>query len=198
MTKFGLLVAGIFLAGGAVGCNNHQVTSDDKERAAQEKLQAEAFAQTGTPNIKNFRERRILKDIYEMRDSETLLTYTYLQNTIPYVIPGVTARGGSLVFLGDTIGFGIPAATQFSNPHKLATARLKTGYSDNPAHWHQVSGSLPQAEPNALFSPGSAEGTWIMMINTATKKAEPQYVEPRVLVFTFKWPFDGDVAKKAP
>jgi hypothetical protein len=44
---------------------------------------------------------------------------------------------------------------------------------------------LPQADPNGLFSPASAEGTWVMCLNPKTKKAEPQYIEPRVITTTF-------------
>ncbi len=169
----------------ASGCSP-KLTADDKERESQETLQAEAFAQTGRPNIKNFRERKLLKDIYEMRDSETLLTYTYVHNQMPVIVPGFTAKGGSLTFWGETIGYGIPYSTQYSNPQKFSRALLTDGGGVKTS----VSGTLAQAEPNALFMPASADGTWVMMVNPITKKAEPQYIEPRIAVFTFKLELD--------
>lgn len=46
-----------------------------------------------------------------------------------------------------------------------------------------------QADPNGLFSPTSADGTWILMADpnggTAVK---PVYVEPRIIVSPFKLP----------
>lgn len=164
-----------------IGCGNRTSTADDKERSNQERIQAEAFAQTGTPNIKNFRERCILKDIYEMRDSESLVTYTYIHNMMPVIVHGVTSKSGSLTFLGDTIGFGIPYATQYSNPQKFA---------QYPTLVDKRYGTLPQSEPNSLFMPSSADGTWVMMLNPISKKAEPQYIEPRIAVFTFRLPID--------
>lgn len=136
--------------------------SDRTMRDTQEKLLLEANAQVGLPAVKNFREKKILKDIYELRDQEGLVTYTYLWNEL----------NGKLIFLGETIGYGIPYSTQFSNPEKVV-------YSGSSI-------TLPQAEPNGLFSPASAEGTWILMRDPVSKKTLPVYVEPRIIVSPFK------------
>ena len=53
-------------------------SSDRIQQAQQETILAEATSQVGMPAIKNFRERRLLKDIIEKRDQEGLVTYTYL------------------------------------------------------------------------------------------------------------------------
>ena len=144
------------------GC---EPSSDEIQQDQQEKLLKEGTAQIGMPSIKNFRERKILKDILELRDQEGLITYTYI----------VAENTGKLVFLGETIGYGFPAATQFTNPMKIERNN-GNGY-----------GVLPQADPNGLFSPSSAEGTWVMMLNPETHKATPVYIEPRIVVSPFKF-----------
>ncbi|MEK9151293.1 MAG: hypothetical protein AAB547_01535 [Patescibacteria group bacterium] len=137
-------------------------TSDDTQRAQQEKMLQEGTAQVGMPAIKNFRERKLLKDILELRDQQGLVTYTYVWNEMQ----------GKLVFFCDSIGYGIPYATQFTNPQKVEN--------------YNRSITLPQADPNGLFSPASAEGTWVMCKNPNGKEVRPIYVEPRIIVSPFK------------
>ena len=137
-------------------------SADDKQRVQQEQILQEGTAQTGMPAIKNFRERKLLKQIIEMRDQDGLVTYTY-------TVPETTGRP---VFLCNSIGYGLPAATQYTNPEKYVGT---TG------------ASLPQADPNGLFSPSSAEGTWVMCTDpNGSGKTRPVYVEPRVIVSPFK------------
>lgn len=158
-------------------------TSDSRQQKQQETLLKEATAQTGMPSIVNFRERKIVKEIIELRDQEGLVTYTYLENMVPTVIPGHTVMGGKLTYVGESIGYGIPAATQYTSPQKV---ELYGRNSAAPYSW-QV---LPQADPNGLFSPSSAEGSWVMMLDKKSGKALPQYFEPRVVVLTYKPDFD--------
>ena len=139
-------------------------TSDDIQRDQQEKILAEGTAQTGMPAIKNFRERKLLKDILELRDQDGLTTYTYI----------VAENTGKLIYLGESIGYGIPYATEYTNPQKI-------DYSAG----HYV--TLPQADPNGLFSPAAADGTWVMMKVPGQKKAVPVYIEPRCIVPPFKF-----------
>jgi hypothetical protein len=146
-----------------VGCEP-QKTSDSIQRAQQEVLLKEATASVGMPAIHNFRERKILKDILELRDQDGLVTYTYVFNEL----------NGSLVFLGETIGYGIPYATQFTNPEKLE--RVIAGEYE----------TLPQADPNGLYSPGAAEGTWVLMKDPKGKEVKPVYVEARLIVSPFR------------
>jgi hypothetical protein len=148
------------------GCDE-PTSSDTIQRDSQEKLLAEATKQTGMPAIKNFRERKILKDILELRDQEGLITYTYVFSEVT----------GKFTFLGETIGYGIPYATQYSNPQK-AVYRWETTADGGL--------TLPQADPNGLFSPESAEGTWVLMRNPDNNKVVPIYVEPRIMVLPFK------------
>lgn len=172
MKKTALLIA-IFVVLTAENC---QPTSDDIQRDQQEKILREGTAQLGMPAIKNFRERRLLKDILELRDQTGLVTYTYLENLSPEIVRGRTALGGKLTFLGESVGYGIPYATQYTNPQKI-----------DSYNYHVP---LPQADPNGLFSPSSAEGTWILLKDPGGKDARPVYVEPRVVVSPFKFPAD--------
>jgi hypothetical protein len=138
-------------------------SSDEIQRQQQERLLKEGTAQTGMPAIKNFRERKLLKDILELRDQEGLVTYTYLWNEYT----------GKKVFFCDSIGYGIPYATQYTNPAKV----------EDVAHGGVA---IPQADPNGLFSPASAEGTWVLCKNPEGQEVRPVYIEPRVIVSPFK------------
>lgn len=146
-----------------VACER-EPTSDDIQRQQQEQMLKEGTSQVGMPAIKNFRERKLLKDILEMRDQTGLATYTYLWSDVQ----------GKLVFFCNSIGYGIPYATQFTNPEKLVRP------------YQGEFGVLPQADPNGLFSPASAEGTWVMCKDPNGKEVRPVYVEPRVIVSQFK------------
>jgi hypothetical protein len=149
-----------FVLGGCVDDSN----STKQEQRQQEQVQKESIAQSGIPAIKNFREKKLLKQIYELRDQDGVLTYTYI----------VAENTGKLIFLGETIGYGIPAATQYNNPQKPLR-------EDN-----SQASIIQQADPNGLYSPASAEGTWIMLKDPNGKTVKPVYVEPRIIVSPFK------------
>jgi hypothetical protein len=151
-------------------------TSDDIQRDQQSKLLAEGTAQTGMPAIKNFRERKLLKDILELRDQTGLVTYTYLWNEF----------SGKKVFFCNSVGYGIPYATQYTAPETMQTYNL--GRQASGTERHYGSERLPQADPNGLFSPASAEGTWVMCKDPNGTDTKPVYVEPRVIVSPFKLP----------
>jgi hypothetical protein len=101
-----------------------------------------------------------------------------MENLQPVVVLGKTSLGGKLTYMGETIGYPLPYATQYTNPQKI-----ERPYSG-------VYVTLPQADPNGLFSPASAEGTWVLMKNPNGKDVTPVYVEPRVVTSTFKFPVD--------
>lgn len=171
---FAFAIMAIFIV---VGCD-HTPDSDEIQQQQQEVILKDAAAQIGMPSLPNHRDKKMYKAVMELRDQEGLVTYMYLENMIPTVVKGHTCCGGKFSFIAQTIGYGIPAATQFTSPQK--------------ATWYQSHGYLvmPQADPTGLFSPTSAEGTWIMMPDPTTGKLGPQYIESRISVFTFKFPFD--------
>jgi hypothetical protein len=163
-----VIVIGLMLA---VGCNLPESvkTADKKDAEQQSRLQKEAQAEMGMPAVHNFQEKKLLKQIYELRDNEKLVCYAYLYNEMQ----------GKLVYIGKCLGYGIPYSTQYSNPMRPAES-FETHEQGNI--------TLPQCEPNGLFMPSSSEGTWLMMID---EKGEPHpvYVEPRVIVSPFKLSF---------
>jgi hypothetical protein len=111
------------------------------------------------PNIVNFQERRLMRQIMELRDQEDLQTYTY-----------IVSLDAKLVFLGNSIGYGLPFSVQFTNSQR-----------------HAYNGAvIPQPEANGLFMPDGLSATWIMLIDPSTKQARPVYVESEILVSPFK------------
>lgn len=161
--SIGIAVLACLTLGAAAdkGCGGG-VTADMKDQAQQEGLAQEAQRQTGMPSITRFQERKLLKMLYEMRDQEKLQTWTYLQAEMT----------GKLVFLGRSVGYGMPYATQYSNPQKI----------DQSGSYYR--GLVPQAEPNDLFPPSSADGTWVFL-QGPNGEIEPVYIEPKIVVSPF-------------
>ena len=143
-------------------CTAGPEPSDVTQNRKQEQLNQQAVASVGMPAIVSFQEKRILKMILELRDTE-IKTVTYTQD-----------MNGNLHKLCDSIGYGIPYATQYTNPQRVADSQTERGIV-----------TLPQADPNGLFSPASADGTWVLCLNTETNKMSPVFVEPRVIVSPF-------------
>lgn len=162
-----------------VACEPMPPTSDQVQQKRMETLVAEGVAEVGAPAITNFQELRDAKENYELRDQTGLVIYVYLENMIPTVVPGHTALGGKLSFVCVGTGYGLPYGTQFSNPEK--------------ATWHANGGwlILPQAEPNGLFMPPTAEGTWIKCKDpNGGTEVKPILLEPRGVYSPFKFPVD--------
>jgi hypothetical protein len=158
---------------------DYQPTSDDIQRKQQEALLAEGTAQTGMPAIVEFRERKLSKTILELRDQEGLVTYTYIENMTPTVVPGRTVLGGKFTYIGESIGYPLPYGVQYTNPEKYEWRGSNLGYVN-----------LPQAEPNGLYSPPGAEATWVLLKNPGGKEVLPSYFESRITCLPFKYPFD--------
>ncbi len=152
-------VATLALAGCKV---EEEKTSDNIMGKKQEQLAAEAASQVGMPAIVNFQEKRMMKMILELRD-QTISTVTY-----------ITDMNGKLHKLCDSVGYGLPYATQYTNPQKTV-------------YWGNQNGgvTIPQADPNGLFSPAAADGTWVMCLNPTDQKVRPVFVEPHVITSPF-------------
>lgn len=138
---------------------------DDQQKAQQEQMLNDMNNQVGMPNIKEWSEKKMAKQILELRDNSKLITYAYVQN-----------ENGKFTFIGQCIGFGLPYSTQYTNPEKL--------------EWHNSGGyyNLPQADPNGLFSPSSVSATWIQYVNPDNGKIEVIYCEPNILITQSKLP----------
>ena len=165
--KFMLLASLLVpLVSGSSDCDEDK-SSDSIQQKQQETILAEGTSQVGMPAIKNFRERKLLKDVLELRDQENFSTFTYLWSE----------QRGAWVFFCNSIGYGIPYATEFTSPQK----DIYNGSSS-------VHFAMPQADPNGLFSPSSAEGTWVMCKDPNGPTVKPVYLEPRVIVSPFELP----------
>jgi len=68
-----------------------------------------------------------------------------------------------------SIGYGLPYATQYTNPQK-------------PVYEVHGNITLPQADPNGLYSPAGADGTWVLCVDHKDGKAKPVFIEPRIIV----------------
>jgi hypothetical protein len=146
----------------ADGCES---TPDSNKVVAQKQEQSlkEGIAEVGMPAIKNWTELRQIKMLYELRDDAKLICYAYRESQVT----------GKLIFMGKCRGYGIPYATQFSNSVKTVNS--------SPHGIEQ----LPQAEPNGLFMPTSAEATWVMLIDPKSGDAFPVYCEPKLIITQF-------------
>lgn len=128
-----------------------------RQQAEQTKLAAQT---TGMPAIKNFTEKKNLKMILEMRDNPQLKTFTYIKNI-----------DGKMVKLCDSVGYPMPYSTQYTNPEFIADTS-SAGYV-----------TLPMADPNGLYSPDNAEGSYIMCFSEHA--LYPVYSEERLTTSPF-------------
>lgn len=145
-------------------------TADQVQSKKTEQALTEAQKQIGMPAIVNFQERKLFKQILELRDQEKLITYCYLMNEM---------NGKIGQFLGKGIGYGIPASTQFTNPEKVISFGDVRYYSGSQPS------TIPQADPNGLFMPTSTSATWYMLLDEKGKP-HPVYIEPLIIVSPIK------------
>lgn len=128
------------------GCANK--TADATVQEQQERSQKKLVRQVGMPNITRFTEARRLRFLYELRDKPDLTCWIYARD-----------MNGKMHLIGVSLGFPIPAGTQFSSPQKIV----------NQAGSLQA--TLPQAEPNGVFPPSTAEATWVIILTRNGPKA---------------------------
>lgn len=160
------LVAVLMLCTIFAGCELTSASSvDDKQQKQTEVLMNEVNNKIGMPEITEFYEKEVLKQLYELRDDSDLICYWYTKNMMT----------GKWVYEGQCIGYGIPYSTQFSNPEKF----VDNNYDLGDAYGGII---IPQAEPNGLFVAEGMSATWVININAETGKLEPDYVEQEIRV----------------
>lgn len=151
------------LATPALAFWGNSTPSSDKSTAQQmETLLKEGERQTGLPAITNFTEKRMVKWLYELRDKPNYRTYTY-----------IVTMTGKLVKICDSVGYGINASIQYSNPEKVYHERGSNGATAT---------FMPQAEPNALFMPQGLAATYVMCVDQGSDDVKAVYIEPEILV----------------
>lgn len=171
MKKFLALVLVLTAALGISACGA-DTSSARTEAEYQETLMRQASDEVGMPEITEYYEKKLAKEIFELRDDSSLVCYAYTK-----------AEGtGKYVYLGRCMGYGLPYSTQYTNPETPYWGRGEEGsafYRDYP---------LPQADPNGLYSPDGLSATWLWMIDEQTGDAQITYAEPELLVSQGKLP----------
>lgn len=152
-----VILSAVLAAVALTACDQRPETSTQIERRKQEELSLNAVQSVGMPAITNFAEKRMMKDILELRD-RNVATTTYL-----------VGMNNQLTKVCNSIGYGLPYATQYTNPQRAV---------------YEVHGNItiPQADPNGLYSPASADGTWVLCVDKKDGKAKPVFIEPRIIV----------------
>jgi hypothetical protein len=162
--KLGLIFLLAFMLDNS-GCGDNRSEADIKQQTATDTITAEGNRQVGMPGISKYTEKRIMRQLYELRD-QNISTYAYVMDL-----------QGRLWHVCDSIGFGLPYGVQFTAPERPL-------YNGQGA-------MVPQPEPNGLFMPPGAEGTWVICASKAGKFT-PVYIEPRVIVSPFPLKAAGD------
>ena len=101
MKKVLLLFAVVLSLGAMVGCTD--IESGTKEIASAESeytadLMKQINDEIGMPEITEFYEKKLAKEVLELRDDSKLVCYAYTYS--PYT--------GKFIYLGKSIGYGIP------------------------------------------------------------------------------------------
>ena len=157
------IIASVIATLAITGCLEQPPSSDAIQHKQQEQISLQAV-RSECRLLSTSLKKRMMKDILELRD-QNVATITYL-----------VGMNNQLRKLCNSIGFGLPYATQYTNPMRIS------GGIDTPSTGNVA---IPQADPNGLFSPASAEGTWVLCVSPETKKPVAMYVEPRVIVSQF-------------
>lgn len=142
-------------------------SSDESIAVQMEALLKEGERQTGLPAIVNFTEKKMVKWLYELRDQPNYRTYTYIMD-----------MNGNFIKICDSVGYGINASIQYSNPEKV----IDNGDSAGNGY-----GYLPQAEPNGLFMPQGLAATYVMCVVPGKEEVQAVYLEPEIMVFPFEY-----------
>ena len=149
-----LIIAALALLFGLAGCTDKADAQDRLAMNAQQEHYAEVQP---LPVFEYSIPRDILIQIYKVVTEEANSTYT--------IIESVT---GETRYHGPSLGYGIAADTQLTNP-------LKRGSNEY---------AIEQAEPNGLYSSKNTDGTWILFVDNGGD-ITPVYTEHKVTTFPF-------------
>lgn len=147
------------------GCHWNTSQAREEERQYQEELMQEANDIVGQPDITDFYEKKLAKEIFELRDDSSLICYAYTK----------CEGSGKYVYLGRCMGYGLPYSTQYTAPEGIV---IRNGNSY----------VLPQADPNGLYMPEGMSATWLYLLDETTGEAQITYAEPEIIVSQGKLP----------
>lgn len=154
-------------------CTQPITNSDQEASQQQEALSKRAQDEVGIYQPTHFTRKRLANRIGQMLDDPNLATISYAQGL-----------DGKLRCIGHTIGFPMPSATQTTSPQRWeAPPYFDTNgnaYSYNQLREGELS---PQPEPDQLYYPGTADATWLLVVNQKTGQANPAYFEGHVETF---------------
>lgn len=148
-----------------VGCGWTSSEAREEERLYQEQLMQQANDTVGQPEITEFYEKKLAKEIFELRDDSSLICYAYTK------VEGT----GKYVYLGRCMGYGLPYSTQYTASEGIV---IRNGNSY----------VLPQADPNGLYMPEGMSATWLYLIDENTGEPQITYAEPEIIVSQNKLP----------
>lgn len=160
---FGLVV--IILVGTFLSACNGQ-TATGKEQAQTNRVMSVLIDAQPAPVFDWSLERYLLIELYKARNS-AVSTYSYVFND--YL--------GKIVWSCPSVGYPVPGGTQLTNPDQLTFSRVKNGN-----HTETIEGSIPQVEPNGLYTPATSAGTYVMCVND-DGTVSPVYEERNVSTF---------------
>lgn len=136
-----------------------------EERDYQETLISQANDVVGMPEITEFFEKKMAKEIIELRDDSNLVCYAYTYNNMT----------GKFTYLGRCMGYGLPYSTQYTRPE--TAVRIAGEYM-----------VLPQADPDGLYLPEGLSATWLYLIDETTGESQVTYIESEITVSQSKIP----------
>ena len=141
----GLGLGLMMVCGMMVGCTEREMAQYEDIRKSEQAI-ADSQKSIGFPEVRYFNEKKNLKEIIELRDNPKLICYYYTKNTMT----------GKYVYQGKCQGYGVPYASNYTNPEK--------------------------ADPNGMYMQGlSTTATWVSHINDKGEK-EIRYIEEEITV----------------
>lgn len=134
-------------------------TSNQIETSQQESAVSSIVQNQPVPDLGGYSfERQIMIETFLARNN-TIATWAYM-----------FTMDGKIVEICPSIGYPIPYATQLTAPEKPTP-----GYSL----------TIPQAEPNGLYTPADAAATLVQCVNP-DGSVSPTYIEWYVLAFPYR------------
>lgn len=167
MKKFVCIFMTLVMCVGFAACDRDSTAREEHEY--QDLLMQQAADTIGMPHITEFYEKKLAKEIFELRDDSKLVCYAYTRSEM----------SGKYTYLGRCMGYGLPYSTQYTNPETPYWGSTEAFKREFP---------LPQPDPNGLYSPEGLSATWLWMIDEETGEPNIMYAEPEIVVTQQKLP----------